>query len=103
MRHRAYPTGNVKDKPYTFGPRQWGFQAQLLPYLEAKEVFEMVRPGYTTYAYLDCFQYAAMQPPDRDPEIAYSMSISVPTIRMPAKSGTPFRESAATAARITWA
>jgi prepilin-type N-terminal cleavage/methylation domain-containing protein len=65
--HRAYPTGNVKDEAAPFRPRYWGFQAQLLPYLEAKEIFEMVRAGYTTYSYLDCFQYAAMQPTDRDP------------------------------------
>jgi prepilin-type N-terminal cleavage/methylation domain-containing protein len=65
--HRAYPIGNVKELAADDQPKHWGFQSQLLPHLEASEIYEMVRPGITVFTQLDCFQYADTQPPERDP------------------------------------
>jgi prepilin-type N-terminal cleavage/methylation domain-containing protein len=62
---RMYPVGNVKEPAADLVPKHWGFQSHLLPYLEAKEIYEMCKPGYGSS--LDCFQYAESQGPARDP------------------------------------
>jgi prepilin-type N-terminal cleavage/methylation domain-containing protein len=53
---RTYPIGNVQDK-------WWGFASRLLPYMEAKEVWEMCNFSHRG----DCFQWANLQPPALDP------------------------------------
>jgi prepilin-type N-terminal cleavage/methylation domain-containing protein len=53
---RTYPIGNVKNQ-------WWGFQSRLLPYLEAKEIYQMCNYSYPS----DCFQWANLQPPESDP------------------------------------
>jgi prepilin-type N-terminal cleavage/methylation domain-containing protein len=53
---RSYPVGNVKDQ-------WWGFAAQLLPHMEAKEVYQMCNFSYPR----DCFQWANTLPARLDP------------------------------------
>lgn len=53
--HQRFPMGNV---PY----RHWGFHAELLPYLEAQHVYEMIDYKYNGF----CFDYCGTLPPDRD-------------------------------------
>jgi prepilin-type N-terminal cleavage/methylation domain-containing protein len=54
--HRAFPIGNVPH-------RWWGFQSRLLPYLEAKNIYDFCNYDYPG----DCFQAANSQPPGQDP------------------------------------
>ncbi len=66
--HRAYPIGNDWHLVDDWLPKHWGFEAQLLPHLEAREIYAMVNPGLVNFPRLDCFQYANMQTPDQDPD-----------------------------------
>ncbi len=52
----TFPIGNVPN-------RWWGFQAQLLPYLEAKQIYQMCNYSYSG----DCFAACNAQAPAMDP------------------------------------
>jgi prepilin-type processing-associated H-X9-DG protein len=52
----TFPIGNVTG-------RFWTFQSRLLPYLEARNVFEMINYDFPG----DCFQAANARPPSQDP------------------------------------
>ena len=41
----------------------WAFQARLLPYLEAKDIFKLCNFSYQG----DCFDWVAIQPPGKEP------------------------------------
>ncbi len=63
----AFPIGNVApvNYPYNFAGGWWGFEAKLLPYLEAKNIY-----GYCNFSYPDtCFNWIGIQPPGMNPGV----------------------------------
>jgi prepilin-type N-terminal cleavage/methylation domain-containing protein len=58
---KTFPVGNVQD-------RWWGFQAKLLPFMEAKDVYQMIDfGGFIWGRPRTCFEWCAAQPPELDP------------------------------------
>ncbi len=51
----SFPIGNLQN-------RWWGFQASLLPYMEARDIYQMIDFRYPG----DCFQMCNAQPPEMD-------------------------------------
>ena len=63
----TFPIGNVApvNYPYNFAGGWWGFQAKLLPYLEANNIY-----GYCNFSYPDtCFNWIGIQPPGLNPGV----------------------------------
>src|SRR5215467_8684648 len=54
--HRSFPIGNVPN-------RWWGFQSRLLPYLEAKNIYQFINYDYLP----DCFRACDALPAGQDP------------------------------------
>jgi prepilin-type N-terminal cleavage/methylation domain-containing protein len=66
----AYPVGNVEPPNYFGGVYTggwWGFQARLLPYLEAKNIYKLLEPGYAYRG--ECFQYIESLPATNNPAL----------------------------------
>jgi prepilin-type N-terminal cleavage/methylation domain-containing protein len=72
--HGAFPVGNVEppnyaNKDYTGG--WWGFQARLLPYLEANDIFKLCNFTYTGTSSLSssCMNWIELQPSGKNPAL----------------------------------
>jgi prepilin-type N-terminal cleavage/methylation domain-containing protein len=66
-----YPVGNVEPPSINVGSPTggwWGFQARLLQYLEAKDVYKLLEPGFTYKG--DCFDYIEGLPRQNNPALA---------------------------------
>jgi prepilin-type N-terminal cleavage/methylation domain-containing protein/prepilin-type processing-associated H-X9-DG protein len=64
--HGAFPIGNFAPNwPYSLAGGWWGFQARLLPHLEANDVYEMCNFSYQS----DCFDWIGQQPPQMNPGV----------------------------------
>jgi prepilin-type N-terminal cleavage/methylation domain-containing protein len=60
----AFPVGNV-DPAGGWTGGWWGFQARLLPYLEAKDIYKLCNFTYPG----SCFNWIAIQPNDKNPAV----------------------------------
>jgi prepilin-type N-terminal cleavage/methylation domain-containing protein len=70
----VFPVGNVEPSNFPGGDvgtnlagGWWGFQARLLPYLEANNIYKVIEPGYS-YPH-DCFQYIESLPKNYNPAV----------------------------------
>ena len=67
----AFPVGNVEPPNYytSISPTGgwWGFQARLLPYLEATNISKLLERGYSSRN--DCFDYIASLPVNNNPAV----------------------------------
>ena len=65
--HGAFPVGNSAptNYPYSYVGGWWGFQAHLLPYLEAKNVGDLCNFSYQG----DCFSWIGQQPQGMNPAV----------------------------------
>ena len=70
----VFPVGNVEPPNYYGGPigtnyagGWWGFQARLLPYLEAGNIDKLIEPGYTSRG--QCFDYIQCLPVNYNPGV----------------------------------
>ncbi len=73
-RNGVFPVGNVEPPNYYGGPigtnyagGWWGFQARLLPYLEATNIYKLIEPGYSNQS--DCFDYIQSLPANNNPAL----------------------------------
>ena len=61
---RRFPVGNVPGDPRTnYAHAWWGFQARLLPYLEANYIYDLCNFNYPG----QCFDWMATKPPGMKP------------------------------------
>ena len=66
----SFPVGNVEPPDFWSGNVTggwWGFQARLLPYVEATNVYKLCEPGYTYSG--DCFDYMGSLPANNNPAV----------------------------------
>ena len=66
--YETFPVGNVA--PITYFPGTsgwWGFQARLLPYVEATNIYNLCVPGFTYPG--TCFDWMVIQPPGANPAV----------------------------------
>jgi prepilin-type N-terminal cleavage/methylation domain-containing protein len=66
----VFPVGNVEPQDFYTGIGTggwWGFQARLLPYLEATNIYKLIEPGYSYKG--DCFRYIESMPVNYNPSV----------------------------------
>ena len=73
--HEVFPIGNfaanffggspAPTPPYSLAGGWWGFQARILPYLEAQDIYKLCNFSYQS----DCFDFVAIQPPGKNPAV----------------------------------
>jgi prepilin-type N-terminal cleavage/methylation domain-containing protein len=64
----TFPVGNVAPTTYSPGAGGWwGFQARLLPYVEAKDIYKLCEPGFVYRG--TCFDYIASRPAGANPAV----------------------------------
>ena len=60
----TFPIGNfAPNLPYSYAGGWWAFQARLMPYLEAKNIYNLCNFSYQG----DCFDWVAIQPQGKNP------------------------------------
>lgn len=66
--YETFPVGNVAPPSNSPGASGWwGFQARLLPYLEARDIYRLCEPGFSFYG--TCFDYMNSLPVTANPAV----------------------------------
>jgi prepilin-type N-terminal cleavage/methylation domain-containing protein len=67
----VFPVGNLApiNPPFPDTGGWWAFQTELLPYMEAKDIYNLCKDGITLQYPFDCFQFIASRPPQQNPAV----------------------------------
>jgi prepilin-type N-terminal cleavage/methylation domain-containing protein len=64
----VFPVGNLAPINFNTGG-WWAFQTQLLPYMEAKDIYNLCKDGITLQYPYDCFHFIESRPPQQNPAV----------------------------------